>query len=264
MNRIEKKLEILKQENKKAFITYTTAGLPDLETTAGLIHAQEKAGVDILEIGIPFSDPVADGAVIQNASYKAIQNGAVLTKIFDVVRRVRKEKSDVPIVFMMYYNTLYHYGIEKFVGCCIECGVDGLIVPDLPFEEQKELKTVLDKNEDSPILIQMVSPLSKQRINMILENARGFVYCMPKMKAAGKEDDFYKDMKEYLAYVKTAGKIPVMLGFDVQSPQDIKPFKDAADGVIVNSYLINILEESNYSEKAVNDYVSDFKAELNK
>ena len=126
MNRIEKRLEELKQENKKAFITYTTAGLPDLQTTAKLIFAQEEAGADILEIGVPFSDPVADGPVIQNASYQAIQKGTTLTKIFDMVEGVRKEKCEVPIVFMMYYNTVYHYGLDAFAARCIECGVDGL------------------------------------------------------------------------------------------------------------------------------------------
>lgn len=129
---------------------------------------------------MPFSDPVADGTVIQNASYQAIQKGTTLTKIFDMVEGVRKEKCEVPIVFMMYYNTVYHYGLDAFAARCIECGVDGLIIPDLPFEEQGELKAVLAKNEASPILIQLVSPVSKQRVPMLLENARALYTAYPR------------------------------------------------------------------------------------
>ena len=264
MNRIEKRLEELKQENKKAFITYTTAGLPDLQTTAKLIFAQEEAGADILEIGVPFSDPVADGPVIQNASYQAIQKGTTLTKIFDMVEGARKEKCEVPIVFMMYYNTVYHYGLDAFVARCIECGVDGLIIPDLPFEEQSELKTVLAKNEASPILIQLVSPVSKQRVPMLLENARGFVYCVSQMGVTGKGANFHKDIREYLAAVKQTSAIPVMVGFGIRTAKDIEPFEDIVDGAIVGSNLLRILEESNYSVDAVKEYVSGFKKELNK
>ena len=263
MNRIEKRLEELKQENKKAFITYTTAGLPDLQTTAKLIFAQEEAGADILEIGVPFSDPVADGPVIQNASYQAIQKGATLTMIFDMIEGVRKEKCEVPIVFMMYYNTVYHYGLDAFAARCIECGVDGLIIPDLPFEEQGELKTVLAKNEASPILIQLVSPVSKQRVPMLLENARGFVYCVSQMGVTGKGANFHKDIREYLAAVKQTSAIPVMVGFGIRTAKDIEPFEDIVDGAIVGSNLLRILEESNYSVDAVKEYVSGFKKELN-
>lgn len=263
MNRIEKRLEELKQENKKAFITYTTAGLPDLQTTAKLIFAQEEAGADILEIGVPFSDPVADGPVIQNASYQAIQKGTTLTKIFDMVEGVRKEKCEVPIVFMMYYNTVYHYGLDAFAARCIECGVDGLIISDLPFEEQGELKAVLAKNEASPILIQLVSPVSKQRVPMLLENARGFVYCVSQMGVTGKGANFHKDIREYLAAVKQTSAIPVMVGFGIRTAKDIEPFEDIVDGAIVGSNLLRILEESNYSVDAVKEYVSGFKKELN-
>lgn len=263
MNRIEKKLETLKQENKKAFITYTTAGLPDLETTAKLIHAQEEAGADILEIGVPFSDPVADGPVIQNASYQAIQNGTTLAKIFDTIEAVRQEQCEVPIVFMMYYNTVYYYGVEKFVKRCAKCGIDGLIIPDLPYEEQGELKSALAADENAPILIQLVSPVSKQRIPMLLEGARGFVYCVSQMGVTGKGANFHKDIREYLTEVKKVSSIPVMVGFGIRTLQDIAPFEDIVDGAIVGSNLIRILEESNYSVDAVKTYVAEFKKGLN-
>lgn len=264
MNRIEKKLEALQQEKKKAFITYTTAGLPDMEMTAKLIHAQEESGVDILEIGVPFSDPVADGPVIQNASYQAIANGATLVKTFDMVAGVRSKKCEVPIVFMMYYNTVYRYGLEAFVKRCIECGVDGLIIPDLPYEEQGELKAVLEKDAQSPILIQLVSPVSKQRIPMLLEGARGFVYCVSQMGVTGKGANFHKDIREYLTEVKNAGNLPVMVGFGIRTAQDIAAFEDIVDGAIVGSNLLRILEESNYSVEAVKEYVKQFKRKLNR
>ena len=142
MNRIEERLAALKEEGKKAFITYTTAGLPDYDTTKKIMFAQEKAGIDIMEIGVPFSDPIADGPVIQDASFKAIQNGASLEGTFTMMGKVRKAGLNSPVVFMLYYNTVYHYGVENFVNKCIENGVDGLIIPDLPFEEQGEIKEI--------------------------------------------------------------------------------------------------------------------------
>ena len=199
MNRIEERLTALKEEGKKAFITYTTAGLPDYDTTKKLMFAQEKAGIDIMEIGVPFSDPIADGPVIQDASFKAIQNGASLEGTFTMMGEVRKAGLNSPVVFMLYYNTVYHYGVEDFVNKCIENGVDGLIIPDLPFEEQGEIKDVLAKNEKSPILIQLVSPVSKGRIPMLLENARGFVYCVSQMGVTGKGANFHSQIREYVS-----------------------------------------------------------------
>ena len=134
MNRIERRLKELQKENKKAFITYMTAGLPDMKKSAEIIKAQWQAGIDIIELGIPFSDPIADGPVIQDASYRSIQKGTNLKKVFELVKEVRKD-CQVPIVFMLYFNTILYYGIERFVNKCIECGVDGMIIPDLPFEE---------------------------------------------------------------------------------------------------------------------------------
>lgn len=262
MNRIEQRMEQLKAENKKAFITYTTAGLKDMATTKRIIKTQETAGIDIIELGIPFSDPVADGPVIQDASYKSILNGTTLTKVFDMMSEIRDEGVDVPIIFMMYYNTIYHYGIDDFVKKCIGCGVDGLIVPDLPFEEQKELQTALDSNEDAPILIQLVAPVSKQRIPMILENARGFVYCVSQMGVTGKGANFHKDIRKYLEDVKAVSNIPVMMGFGIRTVEDVRPLLDVIDGAIVGSHFIKLLESSDFSDKTITDYISNFKEKM--
>ena len=237
MNRIEERLTALKEEGKKAFITYTTAGLPDYDTTKKLMFAQEKAGIDIMEIGVPFSDPIADGPVIQDASFKAIQNGASLEGTFTMMGEVRKA------------------GLEN--------GGDGLIIPDLPFEEQGEIKDVLAKNEKSPILIQLVSPVSKGRIPMLLENARGFVYCVSQMGVTGKGANFHSQIREYLTEVKKESKIPVMMGFGIRTAADVAPLEDIIDGAIVGSHFIKLLEANNYSEEAATDYVATFKKELN-
>ena len=173
-NRIEIKLEQLKEKNEKAFITYLTAGLPDMEKTKAIIKAQEAAGTDIVEIGVPFSDPIADGPVIQQASYESILGGTNIHKCFTAVEELRGSGCALPIIFMPYYNTVCHYGVENFVKKCRETGVDGLIIPDLPMEEQEEIKALLG-GQDETILIQLVSPVSKQRVPEILKDARGFV-----------------------------------------------------------------------------------------
>lgn len=262
MNRIEARMQQLQQAGEKAFITYMTAGLPNLEGTKELLKAKERAGCDVVELGIPFSDPVADGPVIQNASYKAICNGINLKKVFTAVEEVRKEGLELPIIFMMYYNTVLHYGVEEFVKKCNEVGVDGLIIPDLPFEEQDEIKTYLNKC-DATILIQLVSPVSGERIPMILENARGFVYCVSSMGVTGQGANFHKEVVQYLTKVKEISKIPVMMGFGIRTAEDVRPMKNIIDGAIVGSHFINLMEENDYRVEVAEDYCRTFKKELN-
>lgn len=262
MNRIENALSTLQDKKEKAFITYITAGLPDYGKTKEIIKAQEKAGTDIIELGIPFSDPVADGPVIQAASYEAIQGGANLEKTFALMKEMRDEGVEIPIVFMMYYNTVLHYGLEKFVKECGSCGVDGLIIPDLPLEEQEEIKEFLDR-EDKTILIELVSPVSKDRIPKILENARGFVYCVSSMGVTGQEASFHREVMNYLADVKKQSKIPVMMGFGIRTAEDVRPMKDIIDGAIVGSHFITLMREHNFDPQTAADYCSTFKKELN-
>jgi tryptophan synthase alpha chain len=261
-NRIEKCMEALNKKNEKAFITYITAGLPDLEKTKELVKAQEKAGTDIIELGIPFSDPIADGPVIQQASYEAIQNGVTLKKIFTCMEELRNEGLQMPIVFMLYYNSVVHYGIQAFVDKCHAVGVDGLIIPDLPFEEQDDMRNALE-GDDRTILLQLVSPVSKDRVPMILENARGFVYCVSSMGVTGQAADFHKEVINYLTYVKEQSKIPVMMGFGIRTAADVAPMKDIIDGAIVGSHFIQLMRESNFSAEAAAEYVATFKKELN-
>ena len=262
MNRIEARLQNLKDKNEKALIIYMTAGLPDMDRCADLIKAQEKAGTDILELGVPFSDPIADGPVIQDASYRSILKGTNLENTFDLVRKVRAEGVKMPLVFMMYYNTIYHYGLKAFIDTCREVGIDGLIIPDLPIEEQDDIKALL-AGEESPLLIQLVAPVSKQRVPAILDGARGFVYCVSAMGVTGQSKSFHSTIKEYLASVKAQSPIPVMMGFGITSAADVLPMKDSIDGAIVGSYFINLMEENNYDLSAAEDYIRTFKQELN-
>ena len=263
MNRIEERLQQVKERGDKAFITYMTAGLPDMKGCADLVKALDEAKIDVVELGIPFSDPVADGPVIQAASFKAIQQGTNLKKVFDMVADIRAEGCQVPLVFMMYFNTVTYYGMEAFVDKCIEVGVDGLIIPDLPYEEQKQLQDVIDTREKAPILIQLVTPVSGDRIPMLLENARGFVYCVSSMGVTGQAADFHRNVLGYLEQVKKVSKVPVMMGFGIRTAADVIPMKHTIDGCIVGSHFINLMEENNYSVDAAKKYVRTFKAEMN-
>lgn len=261
-NRIENRLKQLGERKEKALITYMTAGLPDMEGTKEIIRAQEEAGTDVIELGIPFSDPIADGPVIQQASYESILKGTNLTKVFAMMKEIRKE-CQIPVVFMMYYNTALHYGLRAFAEKCTECGVDGLIIPDLPFEEQGELQRALDSVSGAPILLQLISPVSGDRIPMILQGARGFVYCVSSMGVTGQAADFHKNVKAYLKEVKEAASIPVMMGFGIRTAADVEPVKELIDGAIVGSHFISLMKQENYDLAVIKKYIREFKHGMN-
>ncbi len=261
-NRIEEKMQQLQEKGEKAFITYMTAGLPDMEGCKEVIKAQEKAGTDVVELGIPFSDPTADGPVIQNASYKSIQQGTNLKKIFALMKEIRAEGANIPIVFMMYYNTILHFGVKEFAAECAASGVDGLVIPDLPLEEQEELQQALE-GENATILIQLVSPVSAERIPEILKDAKGFVYCVSGMGVTGQSGNFHKEIINYLSSVKKVSKVPVMMGFGIERAKDVAPMKDVIDGAIVGTHFINLLEANNYATQTAAEYCSTFKKEIN-
>ena len=185
-----------------------------------------------------------------------------LKKVLEAMKKLRSAKIEIPIVFMMYYNTILHYGVEAFVDACIESGVDGLIIPDLPLEEQDEIKEFLQK-ENAPILIQLVSPVSKDRIPEILKDARGFVYCVSSMGVTGQEATFHRQILEYLTAVKKEAKIPVMMGFGIRTAEDVRPMKEIIDGAIVGSHFITLMRKHGFDPQAAADYCSTFKKELN-
>ncbi len=260
-NRIELCLARLAERGEKAFITYLTAGLPDMEHTKAITRAQESAGVDIVELGVPFSDPIADGPVIQRASYESIQGGTNINSCFTAVEEMRADGCALPIIFMLYYNTVCHFGIDAFVERCRSAGVDGLIIPDLPMEEQSDIKAAL-AGRDETILIQLVSPVSAQRVPDILDGARGFVYCVSSMGVTGQSGSFHKEIARYLASVKSRSPIPVMMGFGITEAADIAPFKDSIDGAIVGSHFIELLREKGFAPEAAAEYTASFKRDL--
>ena len=177
------------------------------------------------------------------------------------MEELRAEGCALPMIFMLYYNTVCDYGVENFVKKCRESGVDGLIIPDLPMEEQEEIKAFLE-GQDETILIQLVSPVSKQRVPEILKDARGFVYCVSSMGVTGQSGSFHKEILNYLADVKAKSPIPVMMGFGITQASDIAPMKDSIDGAIVGSHFINLLRENNFAPEAAAEYCSTFKQEM--
>lgn len=262
MNRIEKRMQACRERKEKAFITYITAGLPNIAATKEIIKAQERGGCDVIEVGIPFSDPVADGPVIQDASYRALCGGVNLKKIFAMMEELRMEGVDAPILFMMYYNTILHYGVEAFVKRCSKAGVDGLLIPDLPFEEQAELKKYLDRSEQT-LLIQLVSPASGGRIGKILEDARGFVYCASPVENIGQSASIDKTIKPYIEKVRNETELPLMMESGICTPEDVEPIKGLIDGVVVGSHFITLLDKNEFCPQVAEEYCQTFRLAMN-
>lgn len=236
MNRIDSSFKRLKDENKKALIPFVTfgAGL-SVDETAELVVKMGEKGTAVVEIGVPFSDPLADGPVIQNAYTQALNDGVKLDTVFDTVKKIRK-KSEVPVVLMVYYNIVYCRGVEKFLEEAAQSGVDGLIVPDIPLEERKELQDACIVN--GIYLIPLVARTSKNRIAKITENAKGFVYCVSTNGTTGERAGFDDKVTEYLQEVRNIVDIPMCIGFGISSKESVKEVKDYCDGVIVGSAIV--------------------------
>lgn len=226
--------------NGKAFIPFITAGDPTLEITEKLIHEMSRAGADLIELGIPFSDPIAEGPVIQSADVRALESGTTTDKIFDMVKRVR-ETNDVPLAFMTYVNPIFSYGPERFMKNCREAGVCAVIVPDLPFEERNELLPFCKEN--SVTLISMIAPTSNDRIRMIAKEAEGFIYCVSSMGVTGMRKTLGNDAEEMVRLVKEVKDIPCAIGFGISNPEQAKRMAAISDGVIVGSAIVKIIEE---------------------
>ena len=235
MNRISQKMKQLKAENKTALITYITAGDPTIETTEELVYAMERGGADIIEFGIPHSDPVADGPVIQDAVQRSLGSGTKIRDVFECVRRIRLN-SQVPLGFLVYYNMVHAYGVQAFVKACAEVGVDGLIIPDLPLEERDEISVYL--KDDKVALIPLVAPTSKSRIKKVCSGGSGFVYCVSSMGVTGQESSFHKDINVFLETVRASTDLPIAVGFGISSKADVDRFKGKVDGVIIGSAII--------------------------
>ena len=214
MNRIQQVFE-----NKKAFIPFITAGDPDLSVTEALVPAMAEAGADLIELGIPFSDPVAEGIVIQEADLRALASGTTTDKIFDTVRRIR-QKTDVPLAFMTYINPVFAYGVDKFMKNAADCGIDALIVPDMPFEEREELLPACKKYDMA--LIYLVAPTSRERAQAIARESDGFVYCVSSLGVTGVRSEITTNIKEMVDTVKQGRDVPCAIGFGISTPEQAR------------------------------------------
>lgn len=241
-NRIDKKFAELKTAGKKALITFITSGDPDLEMTEKLVLEMERNGADLIELGIPFSDPIAEGPVIQRANIRALANGVNLDKIFQAVEELRSQ-TQIPIVFLMYFNSILSYGLDKFFSRCKSAGTDGVIIPDLPYEESDEIAEYTEKY--GVYQISMVAPTStEERIKKICERARGFLYCVSSLGVTGTRQEFKTDFGRLFETVDKYAKIPKCLGFGISSPEQVKELKDYCDGVIIGSAVIKQIENA--------------------
>ena len=257
MNRIEKTLAELKSKGEKALITFVTAGDPDLETTEKLVLKMFESGSDIIEIGVPFSDPVAEGKVIQLASLRSLSQGTDLTGIFGMVEKLRKQ-TDKPLILMMYINTIFRFGTEKFFTLCKEKGIDGVIVPDLPYEERNEIRPYAKKNDI--FAISMVAPTSHQRIADIASEAEGFLYCVSSTGVTGTRSKFTTDFDEFFGEIKKSCKVPAMVGFGISGPEQAKKMSGYCDGIIVGSAVVKIVAEyGKGSPDKVGEFVRSLK-----
>ena len=246
--------------NGKAFIPFITCGDPDLETTAACVREMERNGADLIELGIPFSDPTAEGPVIQGANLRALSGGVTTDRIFDMVRELRKDVR-VPMVFMTYANVVYSYGTERFLSTCREIGMDGLILPDLPFEEKADFQPACSENGID--LISLIAPTSAGRIAMIAKEAEGFVYLVSSMGVTGTRGEITTDLPALVRVIRENTNVPCAIGFGISNPEQAKAMADIADGAIVGSAIIKIIEkEGRNAPEKVGQFVKSMKSAL--
>ncbi|MCR4673627.1 MAG: tryptophan synthase subunit alpha [Lachnospiraceae bacterium] len=243
-------------EKGKAFIPFITCGDPSLDVTEQLVYAMEKSGADVIELGIPFSDPTAEGPVIQEANIRALSGGVTTDKIFDMVVKIRKN-TKIPMVFMTYANVVFSYGIDRFMKKAKEVGMNGLILPDVPFEEKEEFATVA-RNYDLDF-ISLIAPTSHERIKTIAKDAEGFVYCVSSLGVTGVRSEITTDIGAMVSLVKEVSDIPAAVGFGISTPEQARNMAEKSDGVIVGSAIVKLCAQ--YGKDCV-PYVADYVASM--
>lgn len=244
-------------ENGKAFIPFITCGDPDLGTTAAVVRAAVENGADLIELGIPFSDPTAEGPVIQEANVRALNGGVTTDKIFGLVRELRKDIS-VPMVFMTYANVVFSYGSDRFLSTCRDIGIDGLILPDVPYEEKEEFLPLCRKYGVE--LISLIAPTSENRIAVIAKEAEGFLYIVSSLGVTGMRSEIKTDLASIVDVVRRNTEIPCAIGFGISTPEQAKKMSGIADGVIVGSAIVKLIAQ--YGKDApgyVGEYVKSMK-----
>lgn len=246
--------------NGKAFIPFITCGDPDLETTAAIVRAMAENGADLIELGIPFSDPTAEGPVIQEANIRALAAGTTTDKIFDLVRDLRKDLT-VPMVFMTYANVVYSYGAEKFISTCKEIGIQGLILPDIPFEEKEEFLDLCHRYGVD--LVSLVAPTSANRIAMIAKESEGFLYIVSSLGVTGTRTEISTDLDAIVKVVRENTDTPCAIGFGISTPEQAKKMAAVADGAIVGSAIIKLVAQHGKNAAGpVGEYVRSMKEAL--
>lgn len=261
MNRIDKCFADLKAQGKKAVITFITAGDPDMGTTEKTALEMFDKGADIIELGVPFSDPIAEGVTIQRSSLRSLRGGTTLDKIFDCVVNIRRQ-TDKPLILMMYLNTIFVYGTDKFFAACAEKGVDGVIVPDMPYEEREEILPVAEKYGIHNI--NLVSPASGERIKTIAGDSAGFLYCVSTNGVTGVRSEYKTDFDEFFRLIGESAKCPYCVGFGISSPEQAKKMSGYCDGVIVGSAIVRIMEaEGVNAPEKVGAFVASLKEAVN-
>ena len=244
-------------ENGKAFIAFVTCGDPDLETTGAVVREMVKNGADLIELGIPFSDPTAEGPVIQGANLRALNGGVTTDQIFEFVKELRRDVS-VPMVFMTYANVVFSYGAERFISTCRKIGMDGLILPDLPYEEKEEFQPICRRFGLE--LISLIAPTSEKRIAMIAGEAEGFVYLVSSLGVTGVRSEIKTDLTSIVEAIRRNTDIPCAIGFGISTPEQAARMAGLADGVIVGSAIVRLIEK--YGRQApehVGRYVKEMK-----
>ena len=244
-------------ENGKAFIAFITCGDPDPETTAAAVRAAAEHGADLIELGFPFSDPTAEGPVIQGANLRALNGGITTDKIFAFVKDLRRDVT-VPMVFMTYANVVFSYGAERFISTCRDIGIDGLILPDLPFEEKDEFQPLCRKYGVD--LVSLIAPTSENRIAMIAKEAEGFLYIVSSLGVTGMRSEIKTDLASIVKVVRENTDVPCAIGFGISTPEQAKKMADISDGAIVGSAIIKLLEKHGKdAPKYVGEYVKSMK-----
>ena len=241
----------------KAFIPFITCGDPDLETTAAVVRAAAANGADLIELGIPFSDPTAEGPVIQGANLRALQGGVTTDRVFGLVRELRRDVT-VPMVFMTYANVVFSYGAEKFISLCAETGIDGLILPDLPFEEKEEFQPIC--RQFGVDRISLIAPTSENRIAMIAKEAEGFIYLVSSLGVTGVRSEIKTDLASIVKVIRENTAIPCAIGFGISTPEQARRMASLSDGAIVGSAIVRLLEKHGKdAPRYVGEYVREMK-----
>lgn len=244
-------------ENKKAFIGFVTAGDPDLQVSEQIMLNMAKGGCDLIEIGIPFSDPIAEGPVIQEANLRSLSQGTTTDKVFELTKKVAAQ-TDIPLVYMTYLNVLFKYGYDRFLQKAKDAGISGVIIPDLPYEEKDEVQSVAEHYGID--VISLIAPTSEDRIKMIAGEAQGFVYTVSSLGVTGTREEIKTDLESITKAIKEVTDTPVAIGFGINTPEQAKKYSHIADGIIVGSAIVKIVAE--YGEKSpqkVYEYVKSMK-----